>query len=207
MKHVFLILFICCYTLTNTVAQKPASPEKQAPKEDKLVASSRTLNMDSQVVSNGQVTIKGQRVPYKATAGTIPVWDEEGKPIAGVFFTYFERSDVADRTTRPLVISFNGGPGTASVWMMIGYTGPRILKIDDEGYPTQPYGIKDNPNSILDVADIVYVDPVNTGFSRPANKDVPAAKLFFGVNADIKYLADCLIPSLVVTTAGPHPSI
>ena len=165
--------------------------EEKSTKEDKTAsAASRSLNIDSQVVTNGQVTIKGQRVPYKATAGTIPVWDEEGKPVAGVFFTYFERSDVADRTARPLVISFNGGPGTASVWMMIGYTGPRILKVDDEGYPVQPYGIKDNPNSILDVADIVYVDPVNTGFSRPVNKDVPAAKLFFGVNADIKYLAD-----------------
>ena len=59
-------------------------------------------------------------------------------------------------------MSFNGGPGSASVWMHIAYTGPKVLKIDDEGYPVQPYGIKDNPNSILDVADIVYINPVNT---------------------------------------------
>ncbi|WP_298717161.1 carboxypeptidase, partial [Chitinophaga sp.] len=63
------------------------------------------------------------------------------------------------------------------------------LKIDDEGYPVQPYGLKDNPHSILDVADIVYVDPVNTGFSRMANKDVQGSK-FFGVNQDVKYLAE-----------------
>jgi carboxypeptidase C (cathepsin A) len=105
-----------------------------------------------------------------------------------VFYTYYERSDVKDLSARPLVISFNGGPGTSSVWMEIGYTGPRMLKIDDEGYPIQPYGLRDNPHSILDVADIVYVDPVNTGFSRPADKDIPPAT-FFGVNADIKYLA------------------
>ena len=190
MKQIFLLLLICSLTITSTFAQKPATTEKLLPKEEKPSSLSRSLNIDSQVVTNGQVTIKGQRVPYKATAGTIPVWDEEGKPVAGVFFTYFERSDVADRAARPLVISFNGGPGTASVWMMIGYTGPRILKVDDEGFPIQPYGVKDNPNSILDVADIVYVDPVNTGFSRPVNKDVPSAKLFFGVNADIKYLAE-----------------
>jgi carboxypeptidase C (cathepsin A) len=73
--------------------------------------------------------------------------------------------------------------------MEIGYTGPRILQIDDEGYPVQPYGMRDNPYSILDVADIVYVDPVNTGFSRAVNKDIPKTK-FFGVNADIKYLAE-----------------
>jgi carboxypeptidase C (cathepsin A) len=73
--------------------------------------------------------------------------------------------------------------------MQIGYTGPHLLNIDDEGYPIQPYGIKENPYSILDIADIVYVNPVNTAYSRPTNKDIPTSK-FFGVNADIKYLAD-----------------
>lgn len=196
MKHIFLGLLAALQLATTAYAQNSQRPpsataaEKPAPKDDKSSIPNLSLNLDSQVVTKGEVTIKGHKVPYKATAGTIPVWDEEGKPAAGVFFTYFERSDVTDRSSRPLMISFNGGPGTASVWMMIGYTGPRILKVDDEGYPVQPYGMKDNPNSILDVADIVYVDPVNTGFSRPANKDVPAAKMFFGVNADVKYLAD-----------------
>jgi carboxypeptidase C (cathepsin A) len=87
------------------------------------------------------------------------------------------------------VISFNGGPGTPSVWMEIGYTGPRVLNVDDEGYPVQPYGISENKNSILDVADIVYVDPVNTGYSRAVDKETPSTK-FFGVNEDIKYLAE-----------------
>ncbi|MCF6402598.1 carboxypeptidase [Chitinophaga filiformis] len=150
---------------------------------------SRVLAVDSSVVTKHEVTIKGQRVPYTATAGSIPVWDDEGKPIAGVFYTYYERDDVKDKSGRPLVISFNGGPGTPSVWMEIGYTGPRMLNIDDEGYPVQPYGMRDNPHSILDVADIVYVDPVNTGYSRPVSKDIPGSK-FYGVNADIKYLAE-----------------
>ncbi|GAC1442666.1 MAG: hypothetical protein NVSMB63_11200 [Sediminibacterium sp.] len=173
-------------------AQKQAATlnDTSSGREDKQLTSlKRTLNPESSVVTKAEVTIRNQKVPYKVVAGTIPVWDEDGKPIAGIFYTYYERSDVSDRAARPLVISFNGGPGSASVWMQIGYTGPRILKIDDEGYPVQPYGLKDNPNSILDVADIVYVDPVNTGFSRPVSKDVPASK-FFGVNADIKYLAE-----------------
>ncbi|QKZ13759.1 S10 family peptidase [Spirosoma sp. KUDC1026] len=196
MKKIFLSLCILGYTATSLYAQgsrnatPPATPPREPVKNTAPTSPSRTLDADGKVETKGEVTIKGQKVPYKATAGTIPVWDEEGKPVAGVFYTYFERSDVNNRAARPLVISFNGGPGTASVWMMLGYTGPRILKVDDEGYPLQPYGLRDNPNSILDVADIVYVDPVNTGFSRPTNKDVPAAKLFFGVNADIKYLAD-----------------
>ncbi|MDF2193703.1 carboxypeptidase [Paraflavitalea sp. CAU 1676] len=170
--------------------QKPATPAPAAAaaKEEKTLARN-VLDPDASVTTTHEVTIKGQRIPYKAIAGTMPVWDEEGKPIAGVFYTYYERTDVKDRAARPLVISFNGGPGSASVWMHIAYTGPVLLNIDDEGYPVQPYGIKENPHSILDVADIVYVDPVNTGFSRTLNKDVPGSK-FFGVKADIKYLAE-----------------
>src|SRR5690606_9284829 len=119
------------------------------------------LPVDTTIVSTDVVTIKGQRVPYRVTAGMQPVWHDQGQPIASLFYTYYERSDVTNRTTRPLVFSFNGGPGSASVWMHIAYTGPRMLRIDSEGYPVQPYGIVDNPHSILDVADIVYIDPVN----------------------------------------------
>lgn len=147
------------------------------------------FNPESVVSTDHEVTIKGTKVPYKAITGMMPVWDKDGKIQAGVFFTYYERSDVKDRASRPLVISFNGGPGTPSVWMELGYTGPRMLNIDDEGYPIQPYGLRDNTNSILDVADIVYVDPVNTGFSRPISKEIPTSR-FFGVQADIKYLAE-----------------
>ncbi|MCX8480528.1 MAG: carboxypeptidase [Sediminibacterium sp.] len=149
----------------------------------------REIQVQSTVVTKKEVTIKNQKVAYSATAGTLPVYDDEGKAIAGLFYVFYERTDITDKTTRPLVISFNGGPGSASVWMQIGYTGPRILNINDEGYPIQPYGIKDNPNSILDIADIVYIDPINTGFSRIIDKTTPTSK-FFGVNADIKYLAE-----------------
>ncbi|GGE61461.1 carboxypeptidase C (cathepsin A) [Pedobacter psychrotolerans] len=157
--------------------------------EAKTAANERTIKVESAVVTNHTVNIAGKSVPYKATTGTLPVWDEDGKPIAGLFYTYYERSDVSNRDKRPLVISFNGGPGSASVWMHIAYTGPVVLNIDDEGYPVQPYGYKENPYSILDVADVVYVDPVNTGYSRAISKDIPKEK-FFGVRADIKYLAE-----------------
>ncbi|MEM8568948.1 MAG: carboxypeptidase, partial [Bacteroidota bacterium] len=87
---------------------------------------------------------------------------------------------------------FNGGPGSASVWMHVAYTGPKVLKIDSEGFPVQPYGVRDNPNSVLDVADIVFVNPANTGYSRtiPIKGDEVKRDLFFGINADIKYLAE-----------------
>ncbi|MCR9227891.1 MAG: carboxypeptidase [Flavobacteriaceae bacterium] len=155
--------------------------------------SAQQLNtsMDSTVTVQGKVNIKGKEVKYKATTGKQPVWDDKGKIIAGLLFTYYQRTDVDNVAKRPLVISFNGGPGSASVWMHIAYTGPKILNIDEEGYPVQPYGIKDNPNSILDVADIVYVNPVNTGYSRAINEmdDKTKSETFFGVKQDIKYLA------------------
>lgn len=130
----------------------------------------RELPVDTMVTTQHEVTIKGQRFPYSATAGTQPVWNTDGEAIASLFYTYYERSDVQDRVSRPLFISFNGGPGSASVWMHVAYTGPRILQIDDEGYPIQPYGVRENRHSVLDVADIVFVNPVNTGYSRIVKK-------------------------------------
>ncbi len=158
---------------------------------------SAKLAADETVTTEHRVTIKGERVEYTATAGTQPVFDESGDAIAALHYTYYQREGVKDRANRPLLISFNGGPGSASVWMHIAYTGPKSLRVDDEGFPIMPYGVKDNPHSVLDVADIVFVNPVNTGYSRvlPNSKgEMPSRdqqqKMFFGVNADVKYLAD-----------------
>lgn len=191
MKRSALILISCFAIAQGNAQTKPGPKDVPVVKEEKpaVITSSRTLNPDQNIVTENAVTVKGVRIPYRATTGTIPVWDDDGKVIAGVFYTYYERSDIKDRSGRPLVISFNGGPGSASVWMHIAYTGPRLLNIDDEGYPVQPYGYKENPYSILDVADIVYVDPVNTGFSRIIDKNTPGSK-FFGTRADIKYLGE-----------------
>jgi len=149
----------------------------------------RTLPVDMSHSQDGQVTIKGEAVDYRVTIGTQPVYGEEDRAIAALQYTYYERKGVDDTARRPLFISFNGGPGSGSLWMHLGYTSPKQLVVDDEGYPVQPYGVRDNPHSILDVADIVYVNPVNTGFSRILNKEV-ARETFFGVEADVTYLAD-----------------
>lgn len=148
--------------------------------------------IDTVIVTNHSVNIKGLTVNYEAKTGFQPVWNSEGHVTASLYYTYYRRTNDKQGNKRPLIISFNGGPGSASVWMHIAYTGPKVLNIDEEGYPVQPYGVKDNPNSILDVADIVYVNPVNTGYSRkvmlPDGK-YAEDKEFFGVNADVKYLA------------------
>jgi carboxypeptidase C (cathepsin A) len=171
-----LIMLVCIVSFLATQAQK------------------RSMPIDTTVITEHTTTINGQSVSYTAETGTQPLWDEMGEPIATLFYTYYKRDKVNKSEERPLVISFNGGPGSASVWMHVAYTGPKVLKIDEEGHPIQPYGIKENPHSILDVADIVFVNPANTGYSRTipeSGKEVNRDK-FFGINADIKYLAEWL---------------
>ena len=159
-----------------------------------IQAQDSRIPLDTTVVTNSEVVINGQKITYKATTGMQPVWDDHGEIIASLYYTYYKRTNIKSSPKRPIIMSFNGGPGSASVWMHIAYTGPKVLRIDDEGYPIQPYGVKDNPNSILDVADIVYINPVNTGYSRPVVKkgEKLDKSLFFGINADIKYLASWL---------------
>ncbi|MGI9547711.1 MAG: S10 family peptidase, partial [Flavobacteriaceae bacterium] len=157
-------------------------------------AQERKLAIDTVISTQHSVTVNGTSFNYTAQTGTQPVWDEVGKPIASLHYTYYTRNNVKDRATRPLLISFNGGPGSGSVWMHLAYTGPRVLKIDDEGYPVQPYGVRQNPYSVLDITDIVYVNPANTGYSRTipeSGEEVDRSK-FFGINADTKYLAEWL---------------
>ncbi len=172
-------------------------PAFASAQEERSSAHARSIKIDSSVVTEHETKILGKRVKYSATTGTQPVWNSKDEAVATLFYTYYQRTDVKENTERPLIISFNGGPGSASVWMHVAYTGPRILNIDDEGYPVQPYGVQTNPYSILDVADIVFVNPVNTGYSRvlpKADGSMPSQdeqqKMFFGVNADISYLAD-----------------
>ena len=157
-------------------------------------AQERKLPIDTLVITQHKTIIKGQSISYEAQTGTQPVWNKDGKPIASLFYTYYKRTDLKSNLKRPIIFSFNGGPGSASVWMHIAYTGPKILKIDNEGYPIQPYGFKSNPYSILDVADIVFINPVNTGYSRMIKVDgkLPDRKIFFGINEDIKYLSEWL---------------
>jgi len=159
-----------------------------------LEAQHLQVPLDTVIVTNHSTTINGIKINYTATVGHQPVWDEKGEVVASVQYTYYKKSGVTNMAKRPLLISFNGGPGSGSVWMHVAYTGPKVLNVDDEGYPTQPYGVKSNPHSVLDVTDIVFVNPINTGYSRTvplSGKEVDRDK-FFGINADVQYLAEWL---------------
>lgn len=140
-------------------------------------------------VTKHTVRIGGQAVAYTATAGTLVLRDPLEKPIASVFYVLYTRDGVTDLASRPMVYSFNGGPGTASIWMHMGFTGPRRVVYDENGFMVQPpFQLHDNEHSLLDVADIVYIDPVGTGFSRMAPGEDPHR--FHGVMEDIEAMAD-----------------
>jgi len=135
------------------------------------------------------VTIGGQTISYTARAGTMIMRDEEGKPRASFFFTSYTK-DGADPSRRPVTYTFNGGPGSSSVWLHMGAFGPkRVVYADDEGHAAKPpYRTVDNEGSILDVTDLVFIDPVTTGYSRA----IPFgdANKFHGVDSDIQSVGE-----------------
>jgi len=140
------------------------------------------------VVTQHSTTIRGEAVRYSAEAGTLPI-RREGKVTARMFYVAYARTDLPQGTVRPILFSFNGGPGTASVWMHMGYTGPRRVRYDENGFQLQPpVGLEANPESILDVADIVYIDPVATGFSRMVEGEDP--HMYHGTLSDIESVGE-----------------
>jgi carboxypeptidase C (cathepsin A) len=118
------------------------------------------------------VKINGKLVPYTASAGRLILTEEEGKKKASFFFVAYSRNGIKDVSKRPIVFAFNGGPGSSSVWLHLGALGPRRVHLDDDGMPFPPPGqLVDNEHSILDVTDLVFIDPIGTGFSRAIPRD------------------------------------
>src|SRR5665811_1105764 len=114
--------------------------------------------------SSHTTTIGGETFAYTATAGRIILTEEEGEKKASFFFVSYTRDDAPDPALRPIVFAFNGGPGSASVWLHLGLLGPKRVLLDDDGnQPSPPGRLVDNDASILDVADLVFIDPVSTG--------------------------------------------
>lgn len=151
---------------------------------------------DNLSVTHHSVTINGEEFRYTATTGTLVLKEEtekEGeKAKASVFFIAYTRDDVEDVANRPITFSFNGGPGSSSVWLHLGVLGPRRIKHDEEGEPPQPpYQLINNDFSILDKTDLVFIDPVSTGFSRAVPGE--EAKQFHGFKKDIESVGNFIL--------------
>ncbi len=135
------------------------------------------------------VTIDGKEIAYTAKAGTLVLRDDAGDAKATIFYVAYTKNGVEDLSRRPITFSFNGGPGSSSVWLHLGVLGPRRVLMEEEGTPLPPpFKLVDNEFSLLDVTDLVFIDPVSTGYSRPAPGE--EAKQFHGVEQDIESVGE-----------------
>jgi carboxypeptidase C (cathepsin A) len=151
--------------------------------------SKRPLSEDPPVETTHELKLADGTLKYKVTAGMLPLKTEFGEHEANVFFMAYTK--IGGKKNRPLMFSFNGGPGSSSVWLHLGALGPKRVRMEDDGaLPPPPYKLVDNPHTWLNHTDIVFIDPVGTGYSRAANKEI--GKKFWGVKGDIDSLSEVI---------------
>src|SRR6266478_6080969 len=157
-------------------ADKPAEATPPAPPKEESS------------VTDHSIKIAGQTIPYKATAATILLKNEKDEPTALIYFTAYTRSDVKDPSQRPVSFVYNGGPGSSSASLHMGSFSPRrVITVNADATPPAPYKLSENPHCLLDKTDLVFLDPVGTGFSHAVGK--AQDKDFWGVDQDVKSLA------------------
>jgi carboxypeptidase C (cathepsin A) len=174
---------------TTAPEGKKSAQGKAEKKEDATAGAKEKESKDDLSETINTVTINGVKVKYKATAGTILIKDEEGKARVSFFFIAYTSLEHSNASGRPLAFSFNGGPGSSSVWLHLGLLGPRRVELKEEGaMPPPPFRLVNNSQSLLDVADLVFIDPVSTGFTRTVPGE-DAAK-YHGVDQDLQSVGD-----------------
>ena len=172
---VFGVTFLCAGSkLAQAQAGAPAAP----------TTNTGATFSPREFVTHHEGVFGGEKIRYTAIAGDTVLVNDAHEPAATIFSFSYIREDVKDRTSRPVFFVFNGGPGSSSVWMHLGFFGPRRVALGDVVNPpaTPPFSLQDNPYTILDLADIVVIDPVGTGFSHllPAGN----AKQYYGIEQD-----------------------
>lgn len=180
MKHLLYIsILILNFTIMAEEAKPNSIPEKR---ED-------NQQFPEPVKTEHQITIKGKVLKYVANAGYMTLRDEYGAAKGNIFFTSYTKLDEKDIAKRPITYVFNGGPGSSSVWLHFGCIGPKRVVMNDDGSPKPPpYSYVDNEFTWLDKTDLVFIDPINTGFSRAVKGE--EAKQFLGFNEDIQSVGD-----------------
>lgn len=178
MKTFIVIVAVALLTLTS-LAQQPSPRPTETPRP----APSPAQPEESPVVKKQSVRVGGRELNYTTTTGFMPIKNVvSGETEARIFYMAYTLDNAP--AGRPLMFSFNGGPGSASVWLHLGALGPRRVKMLDDGLmPPPPYQMEDNEQTWLTETDLVFIDPVGTGYSRAARPEL--ASKFFGVNGDI----------------------
>ncbi len=167
---------------------KPASHESATDKDKEDKEEHFDMTEQAPVVTHHQITVDGKLLKYAATTGRLPIKRGDGKIEAEMFYAAYTL-DGTDAAKRPLTFAFNGGPGSASLWLHMGALGPRKVVLQPDGFmPPAPYHIEDNPHTLLDKSDLVLIDAIGTGFSRAADSEL--FKKFFGVKGDIEAFSE-----------------
>lgn len=173
MKKILIISLLFSFTIFARAQKNPVVEAKE------LIPSGVQAT-----VTKNFVTTPGRRIDYTSHTGYLDLKNDTGKSIAKVFFTYYKK-DNEDAAKRPITFTFNGGPGSSSVWLHMGALGPRIVYLRDDGTATPPpYKVINNEYSWLDKTDLVFIDPVATGYSRPAPGENP--RQFHGYVEDVQ---------------------
>ncbi len=180
MTRVPLLLLLACAALAQAPAPAPAP--KPAPPAAPVVE-------EKPVVTKHQITAGNRTLSYTATAGMLPIMNAAGETEADVFFIAYTLDNAGPIERRPLMFSFNGGPGSSSVWLHLGALGPKRVKmLDDGSMPAPPFQLVDNEYTWLGETDLVFIDPVGTGYSRPRKADL--GKKFWNVQGDIESVGE-----------------
>ena len=167
-----------------------ADPKPEAKDKSDKKAETEEKKPKEPVTRDGSVTIDGKKIDYKVTTAKLQLKKDDGTPRASIFHVSYVRKDVDDHSKRPVMFAFNGGPGSSAVWLHLGILGPYRVAMPGDGTeaPTPPARLVPNEFSILDHTDLVFVDPVSTGYSR-VEKDGKTSE-FHGVKEDIESIAD-----------------
>lgn len=174
-------------TTTAYAADKDAKPQAGSVEEKIEAATALAPIEETKSVTSHTVTVAGKALTYKATAGTLTLRDAEGKPIASMFYVAY----TVDGPKRPLTFFYNGGPGSSSIWLHMGSLGPMRIKTPSPAPAgAAPYDFAPNPETLLDTSDLVYLDAIGTGLSRPLGK--AEGKLFYGADADADTFAKAI---------------
>jgi carboxypeptidase C (cathepsin A) len=181
------LLKTICPLLLLFLAPAYAQEKPEVDEEKPPVIHEKTVEP---IEKKGSVKIDGKDISYVSTVGKMVLKNKKGEPRASIFYTSYTRENAGDVSKRPVMFAFNGGPGSSAVWLHLGILGPRRLDLPGDGtQPVEPPArLVDNDQSILDVCDLVFIDPVTTGYSRAAGKS--EEKEFHGVREDIESVGD-----------------
>ena len=198
-RKVALALAFCCLAGWSVPARaqgdKPAPPAAKPSGSDKPADDKATLPpLPPNAHTQQSIQLDGKTLKYTVTVGALPVRDKDGKTAGEVVVTAY----TVDGDNRPVTFALNGGPGASSVYLNFGAIGPKHLHAGNEGdSPSDPAALTDNPGTWLDFTDLVFIDPVGTGFSRATVPESDAKKLFYSTSPDIQYLSRVIYDWLV----------